>query len=278
MAVSLNKLTSNFQRPSEDFLTVLQITDLHLFADPDGKLLGIQTEKSFLSVLMHAHQHHNPDLILLTGDLTQDASSEAYQRLHYHLKLLDTPCYCLPGNHDNPLLLKEILNSDNVHTTQQILKKGWQIICLDSKLPGEEEGHLANDQLELLDQCLENQPNLPSLIVFHHPPLPVNSPWLDTMTLNNPGELFEILAKHPQAKALLLGHVHQQQDWIHNGLRLLTAPSTCFQFKPQSKEFALDHQPPGYRWLKLFADGSIETEVYRLNAIPEGMEKSSTGY
>lgn len=271
MAASPNK-------PPDNCINIIQITDLHLFADPEKKLLGIQTEKSFLSVLAHVQQHHKPDLILLTGDLAQDGSSAAYQRLQHHLTKLDTPCYCLPGNHDCPALMKEILNSDNIHSSQQILEKGWQIVCLDSKLPESDGGHLANDQLTFLDQCLKNHPDLPALIVFHHPPLPVNSQWLDTMTLNNPEALFKVLAKHSQAKGILLGHVHQQQEWTHNGLQLLTTPSTCFQFKPESKEFSLDNQPPGYRWLNLRADGSIETAVYRLDTIPKGIQNSSSGY
>jgi len=43
-------------------------------------------------------------------------------------------------------------------------------------------------------------------------------------------------------------------------------PSTCAQFLPHSEQFAIDPAPPGYRRLTLRADGSIDTEVVRLDA------------
>jgi Icc protein len=44
----------------------------------------------------------------------------------------------------------------------------------------------------------------------------------------------------------------------------MSTPSTCIQFKPGSKTFALDDLPPGYRRLDLHADGNIDTAVERL--------------
>jgi Icc protein len=41
----------------------------------------------------------------------------------------------------------------------------------------------------------------------------------------------------------------------------MSSPSTCAQFQPSSDTFALDTRPPGYRWIDLHADGSIDTSV-----------------
>jgi Icc protein len=61
--------------------------------------------------------------------------------------------------------------------------------------------------------------------------------------------------------------VHQQVDVVHHGLALLATPSTCFQFEPGSRRFAIDRSAdsgrPGYRWLELHADGRVRTEVGR---------------
>jgi Icc protein len=279
MAASQNQYAKEGISKHSDGLNIVQLTDLHLFANPEERLLGIQTEESFLAVLnLVQQQHKKPDLMLFTGDLTQDSSEDAYLRLRYCLNKLNIPCYCLPGNHDDPELMQSILNVEKIKTRSNILKKGWQIICLNSKLPGSEGGHLTADELNILKEKLEQHPNKPTLIAFHHPPLPVGSSWLDTMTLDNPDALFEVTSQHPQVKGFLLGHVHQDQDWNQNGLRLLTTPSTCFQFKPNSHEFTLDQKPPGYRWLNLFADGSIETGVRRLASMPDGLNDHSSGY
>jgi Icc protein len=55
-------------------------------------------------------------------------------------------------------------------------------------------------------------------------------------------------------------------------------PSTCFQFKPESTEFGLDTSAPGYRSLKLYADGRIESDITRLSGQLEGLEFNSEGY
>jgi 3',5'-cyclic-AMP phosphodiesterase len=57
------------------------------------------------------------------------------------------------------------------------------------------------------------------------------------------------------------GDVHQESDNLRNGVRYLTTPSTCFQFLPRVDNFGVDVRPPGFRWLDLMPDGSIESEV-----------------
>jgi Icc protein len=53
---------------------------------------------------------------------------------------------------------------------------------------------------------------------------------------------------------------------VRRGVRLLGVPSTCAQFLPHSEQFAIDPAPPGYRSLTLRADGSIATEVVRIDS------------
>ena len=56
-------------------LRIVQLSDCHLFADESGKLLGLNTQFSLDKVLeLVRREQPNPDLILATGDLSQDAS------------------------------------------------------------------------------------------------------------------------------------------------------------------------------------------------------------
>ncbi len=59
---------------------------------------------------------------------------------------------------------------------------------------------------------------------------------------------------------------------------LMASPSTCVQFAPGSAGFKADDQPPGYRWLELRADGSIETAVSRVTDAEFFVELDSGGY
>jgi 3',5'-cyclic-AMP phosphodiesterase len=263
----------------EKNLKVLQLTDSHLYADPSRCLLGINTLETFDQVLAQAlHERGTPDLLLATGDLVHDATDTGYKRLLGRLKLADIPSYCLPGNHDHPQRMELVLNQDNVHTVPSVQAKGWSLIFLDSTIPGNEGGNLNKSQMKLLQLLLEAHPDKHTLICMHHHTLPVNSRWLDTMVLRNPDELFDLIGRHPQVKAVLCGHIHQEYDDAHNGVRLLGTPSTCVQFTPGQDDFAIDACPPCYRWLTLQPNGEIETGVEVLPEIPSGLDLASMGY
>ena len=106
----------------------------------------------------------------------------------------------------------------------------------------------------------------------------MDSKWLDKIGLHNNHDLLDIIAKHPNVRCVLWGHVHQDSDRLINGVRYISSPSTCIQFKPYSTEFAIDDLAPGYRWLDLNIDGSIETGVERVNEVAFSVDINGTGY
>ncbi len=279
MSRSSDNQISTLRMVPDKHLKVLQLTDSHLYADPSRCLLGINTLETFDQVLAQAlHERGKPDLLLATGDLVHDASDSGYKRLLGRLKLTGIPSYCLPGNHDLPKKMKQILNQENVHTLPSVQAKGWSLIFLDSTIPGNESGNLDNDQLELLQLLLEAHTEKHTLICMHHHPLPVGSRWMDTMVLKNPDQFFGLLGEHPQVKAVLCGHIHQKYEDEHQGVRLIGSPSTCVQFVPGQDDFAIDACPPGYRWLNLQPNGEIETGLESLPEIPSGLDLASMGY
>jgi len=265
--------------PASQPIRIVQISDFHLLADPGQAMMGINTEQSFLAVLEQAWRSHGRvDLFLMTGDLVQDATCATYNRLRRRLDALPVPFYCLPGNHDEAGLIRQSLAHGHIAFQPQILLDGWQIICLDSTVPGDPGGFLAQDQLALLEASLAGQPARHALVCLHHSPLPTGAEWLDTMVLANHEALFALIKGFPQVKAVVFGHIHQAMDATRDGLSLLGCPSTCFQFKPDSEHFALDCVPQGYRWLELYPDGSLKTGVVRLESVPEGLDLASGGY
>ncbi len=260
-------------------VSLLQITDTHISADEAHHLVGLNTLNSFKQVVDHAKVHvGQPHLILATGDLTHDASNEGYSILHNQLSQLNAPAYYLPGNHDHTdkLLTSCAKHQDSFPFLLQ--KNGWSIILLDSSVTGKVSGHLGQSQLAALDQKLTENSDSNTLICLHHHPIKVGSAWMDKIALRNPDELFAVLDKHPQVKGILYGHIHQTFEAQHNGITMMGAPSTCVQFAPKQDEFGIDEQPPGYRWLVLLPDGSIQSDVKRLGSIPGNVDLKSKGY
>jgi len=259
-------------------LSILQITDLHILSGPDETMLGIKTEHYFHAVLDLAFaEHQHFDLILVTGDLAQDPCTASYQRILERLEATHTPCICLPGNHDDYDLMQEIFNTAQVNCRKQIFLDNWQLICLNSQIPGVPEGQLSKQELLFLEDCLINNPNHHALIAVHHHCLKTNS-FMDTMIIENSQELLAVIKQYPQAKAITCGHIHQVMDITSGSLRVLGTPSTCFQFKPESPVLSMDTSTPGYRLIKLHADSRIETEIKRLSEPLIGLQMDTLGY
>lgn len=272
-------LISGFQNAPSGSIKLLQITDMHLFDDQNGTLLGLNTNRTFEAVVDLVKKSQWPaDMIITTGDLVHDLSISGYQKLYQKFATFKTPVYCLPGNHDNLRNMSDFLNHDNVHFTISTLLKNWHFIFLSSHLSGSTKGHLADDMLKILSHQLAQQPHQHTLVCVHHHPVDIGSRWLDTMRIDNADALFEILDQHSQVKGVLWGHIHQQFESVRKNVKLLGSPSTCIQFKPKSVEFSLDHNPPGFRWLILTQEGDIITGVDRIKKIPESIDFNSGGY
>ena len=240
---------------------LVQLSDSHLFAEEDGKLLGMDTRDSLAKVIERV-QTEQPqiDLILASGDLSQDGSLASYRRFRDLSAQLNAPTRWFPGNHDElPAMQQACAGSDLL---QPVVDLGhWRIILLDSSIPGAVPGYLADDQLQLLERALSEAPERHHLVCFHHHPVSIGCRWMEPIGLRNPDALFAVLEHHPQVRAVLWGHIHQEFDQQRGGIRLLASPSTCVQFAPGSEEFQVDTTAPGYRWLRLHADGRLETGV-----------------
>ena len=260
-------------------LRLIQITDTHLFASSTGCLLGLNTERSLESVIARIQTRNMPcDLILATGDLVHDGTPQAYQRIFAHLKGFGVPVYCLAGNHDEAANLRNSTNSGLIRYTEHACHGNWHFIFLNSAVPGSDGGHLAPESLQSLDRQLRSMPDTQTLVCLHHQPVPMGSGWLDSMAVDNAADFFAIIDRHPQVRGILWGHVHQQFDAMRGSIKLMASPSTCIQFLPKSATFAVDEVAPGYRWLSLCEDGSIETGVERLSEIPGVVDLASAGY
>jgi Icc protein len=250
---------------SNGVLRLVQITDCHVFARAGERLRGMDTRRSFAAVLGAAlARHAQLDLLLATGDLSEDGSAEAYDFLAGEFDATGIPTYWLPGNHDDPRRMREHFTAARVRAAKQIIAGGWLILLLDSTLPGEVRGRVGDAELAFLERSLRRHAELPTLVCLHHQAVDSGSRWIDEKGLQNGAELRARLARHDNVRAVLWGHVHQASWRREAGIEWMSTPSSCVQFKPLSVEFALSDETPGYRYLGLYNDGSISTSVHRI--------------
>ena len=251
------------QRRPDSIVTVLQISDTHLHGAADARMRGVITYATLLSVLDHVRRDRRwpADVILATGDIVQDESRAGYERFRAALEPLGVPVLSIPGNHDDPKLMSEILNSGAFQFGGELRHGPWSIVLLSTFLAGEDAGGLGPARLQGLRKALSVHVGQHVLVAMHHHPLPMGSTWLDGVALRDAKDFWQIIDAHPDVRGVVCGHVHQAFDQERNGLRFMSTPSTCAQFLPRSDFFALDDRPPGLRWLELHPDGHIETEV-----------------
>lgn len=254
-------------------LSVLQISDPHFFADEQQTWLGINTTDSFKAVL--ASIAEEADYVFLTGDLCQDKTIAGYRRLHQLLSARVDPekIITVPGNHDDAGFLRSIFR-----TPSRLVAAGWKFIFLNTQIPGAIAGLLSPSELAILKKELNDQPELPTMIFMHHPPIAVGSAWLDPHQLKNGDDFFKAVQGHPSVQAVCVGHIHQQFESSHNGIAVLSVPSTCYQFKPKRTEFAVDDIAPGYRRFEFLSSGTFKTEVIRVKNYQGRVDLLSKGY
>jgi len=252
-------------------VVVLHVTDSHLHATIDSRMRGVTTHVTFLSVLEHARKDARwpPDAILVTGDIVQDESRAGYERFREMLQVFGLPVFCIPGNHDDPKLMTELLMVPPFQVCGDAKLEAWRILLISTFQKGEDAGAIGPDGLAALEESLRKFADEHVLICMHHQPLPMGSAWLDGVGLRDAEQFLETIDRHERVRGVVWGHVHQASDRKRNEVRFLSTPSTCSQFLPNSDFFAIDTRPPGLRWLVLEADGQITTEVDWVSSVDQ---------
>ena len=259
-------------------LRLLHLTDLHLFADPGGRLLGITTRLGFESVLAQALRRA-PDAtgIIFTGDLVHDDSTAGYAYLAEQLDATRLPFFSVPGNHDRHPLMRQCLGDAALGAMALRRLDAWNLVFLDSSDDGRDSGRLGAERIARLADLLAVE-EVPTLIFLHHHPTPIGSVWMDTMGVVDGEDLLRLCDRHPQVKGVVFGHIHQEFETRRGGCQLLGTPSTCVQFLPGSRDFAVDPIPPGWRELSLHPDGRLTSQVVRLDSCQEIPLQHASGY
>lgn len=261
-----------------DHVCVVQLTDSHLHADTGADLLGVDTHESLQAVIdLVLDEVPIIDLVLATGDIAQDGSAAAYRRFVAAVQRLPAPCHWIAGNHDNAALMKQLEQATDFNRAW-VDAGNWRIVLLNTNIPGAVAGHLGVAELAILERALTNAGERFVMVCLHHHPVPIGCGWMESLGLINAAELLSRLEADPRVKVVLWGHIHQHFDQQRGALRLLASPSTCIQFAPNSEDFATDEQAPGYRWLRLYNDGRIETAISRLAQGRFLPDPGATGY
>ncbi|PCJ87159.1 MAG: hypothetical protein COA54_06550 [Thiotrichaceae bacterium] len=242
----------------------IHITDTHLLDAPEETFHCLNTKENLERVLSESLRRYSDiDFILFTGDISQTGTAESYILFKSVLQGYEFPVYCVPGNHDTPKLLQHVIPDVPESSINVIALGEFSLVLLNSRVDDGHHGMVTQCCLQQLEAHLRNSGDQFNIIAIHHPPVLINSKWLDKLGLKNQREFLRVIQKYSQNILLVCGHVHQEVDQQIDGLRLLATPSTCHQYEANSEHMSRTATPaPAYRYVSLSRKNNVDTTVH----------------
>ncbi len=252
-----------------------QITDIHIGFEPGNP--DEPNMHRLNAVLERMFDGPNRlDMLLLTGDLTENGDADSFRRLARALKQAPCPVWLIPGNHDQRAEFAKAFPHvpfDGPFAHYAIDAGDLRVLMLDTLDPGRHGGAFCEARAEWLAAELAAHPDRPTVIVMHHPPFVSGIDWMDP----DPGEQW--IARfagathgHSQIVAVLCGHLHRSVITGWRGAPLLVCPSTAPSValdltpidpaEPDNRALIRD-APPGYA-LHLWEDGRLVSHFERV--------------
>jgi len=218
---------------------LLHLSDLHVVAP--GKLCsGVLDTGAILKASVDCILARMPSIgpldgILLTGDISDDGSSETYDLAFRELARFDLPLYAVPGNHDNRDCLRHALRAQPwmpAHGTIDWIVDlpDTRLIGLDTLIGGQGAGQLQPKTLGFLTQALSTAGARSVIVALHHPPLLTGIRFMDAIGLQNLPDLAQALPPDCAPAMFVSGHVHGIYVGHIGAHRVVTAPSLCSAF------------------------------------------------
>jgi 3',5'-cyclic AMP phosphodiesterase CpdA len=238
-------------------MLIAQLSDLHV--QPQGVLAyGVVDTNPFVT---RAFEHvaaldPRPDIVILSGDLTDGGSNAEYdilaEMIRRHLRM---PVYLIPGNHDRREGIKARLghlpgvSSDPKFVHYTIDDWPVRLVMLDSIVPQRGHGELCAERLDFLDRALAARPDQPTLVVLHHPPFLTGIAHMDAVSLREPQAFEAVIRRHPQVERVLCGHAHRPIVMRFGGSLAQVSPSVAHQvtldLRPDGPA-TFNFEPPAY--------------------------------
>ncbi|MGW0178416.1 metallophosphoesterase [Nocardia sp. NPDC003345] len=240
-------------------VTIVQFTDTHI--RPAGELMHgtVDTHANLVHALDRLRAFGEPiDALVLSGDLTDTGSREAYRRLRDTVEpvaeQLRAKTIYVMGNHDERGAFAAELGTgttagwpgratgepgqpvagaagpgrplDQVHDIA-----GLRVVALDSTTPHRHDGRLGNGQLEWLTAVLREPARHGTLLVLHHPPIPSPVATTQALRLREPERLAEVIAG-TDVRLIICGHNHYTGAGALAGVPVWVGPALSYRMDP----------------------------------------------
>jgi Icc protein len=217
-------------------MLIAQISDLHIAEVGARVRQRVDTNASLEDCVRYLNGlTRRPDVVLATGDLTDDGFAEQYGLLRDILDPLTIRLLLIPGNHDEREPFRKAYGHDHLELPDEgpiqyvVDDYDVRLVAVDTMRIGHHDGELDAARLAWLDATLAAAPDRPTLVFMHHPPFETGIWWMDCIGLAGAAEFRSVIARHPQVRRVIAGHIHRPIETSWGLTTVSVAPSTGMQ-------------------------------------------------
>lgn len=247
-----------------NFIKVAHITDTHLLKDSSltlNQINPVARLKKIISIV----EKRKYDLVIFTGDISDDGNENSYNLFFDSIEILSHPCIIISGNHDNATTLNAM--QENKKTCIPISKlpitiNNWNFLFLNTNVTNQPYGEIKQDDVILMKSTMEKLTGK-ICVIMHHPVFPSYIGNLDQYNVKNP-EYFLSLCEN-KIDLVICGHIHGDHRWVFNKTAFESAPSTLFQFDnpdASSQNYRIDNALFGYKEYFFYESGYQSKSVW----------------
>lgn len=188
-------------------LRILHLSDTHLSGDGHLQYGLVDTLAALDRVLERAATLAAVDVVVASGDLSDDGSPESYRLLAGRLEPWAAArgasvVYAI-GNHDLPSGFEQVLGA-----REGVLSRdGFRIVTVDTTVARAGYGRVDGERLERLRDVLAEPSERGTVVVLHHPPVPPSTGLFETLRLIDPEPFIDVCTAG-DVRLILAGHYH----------------------------------------------------------------------
>lgn len=165
----------------------------------------------------------NPDIVLVTGDLTSMGFRQEFREAREYLDRLVCPdVLVVPGNHDSRNV--GYAHFDRLFATREpvIRKNGVTVVGVDSTEPDLDNGRIGRHRYPWIKAEFLKQPEDFKIFLLHHHLLPIPGTGRERNIVNDAGDVLEVLVECG-VNLVLSGHKHVPYAWRLENMYVVNA-------------------------------------------------------
>jgi Icc protein len=200
-------------------LKIVQLSDLHCRS-------GESFPREKLQTAVNEINEYDPDLVVVTGDLTEDGFKNECEEAKRFLDEIAAQKMMVPGNHDmkytGHLIFQQFFSSPT-----SFMENGeLACFCANTARPDKEEGRFGQDQMNTLTEHLSNLQGKRKVVAMHHHLIPIPDTGLERATIEDAGDVLKLLSSL-NVNLVLCGHRHRPWLWRLGSTILVFSGAVC---------------------------------------------------